>query len=651
MSLIRKQIKTSGLTIGGDVGAYEMPSSDGSVNQILKTDGSGKVDWITSSASSLQTSYTASAPASMVTTTGKPVIVQSGIGFDTQNQLEIQSETGVVNFSVAGDGTTGIRGSTIINDNGTYNNGIEIKGYTNAGSGGAGTIFFRENDATDIYGFTLGFDGSTKVPDIEQNELALIRYDGTGGNTVFRQGRNDEVLHFGGNINVDAIDTETVAPLLLGAEKANKVEIADTGIVTEVNGSLNVLQGVTINGNLTVKGTTTSVNSESVLLADNHIYLNKDYTTTSAQTGGLVVNYLPIDLSDTVAAAGFVAGVDGVSDPTVSTTGAAIFSENDIIQISGATDIANNGVFEVFAHTANILTIRSTGSGITDKVEDFTQDQFITDTNGTGTITKINVSVIRAGTDGIWESGTGSSTGLTFTDMNGDALTSGKLSQFASTTSAELASVIGDETGTGLLVFATSPTLTTPNLGAANATSVTATDMVSASTQRVVNGSNTTDITTSATETYSLVLPENAGSSDQLLSTDGTGVLSWASQKYDLVVAASDETTPLTADPNAPLTTFRAPRAFKLTSIRASLTTAQPSGTQLLTIDVHINGTTIMSTKITFDNDEKTSSTAPTQPVLSTQYISEDEEFTVFCDSVGDSGASGLKIILIGEVP
>jgi hypothetical protein len=45
------------------------------------------------------------------------------------------------------------------------------------------------------------------------------------------------------------------------------------------------------------------------------------------------------------------------------------------------------------------------------------------------------------------------------------ATTSNKLSAFAATTSAELAGVISDETGTGALVFATSPTLVTPALG------------------------------------------------------------------------------------------------------------------------------------------------------------------------------------------
>ncbi|MFZ9310723.1 MAG: beta strand repeat-containing protein [Arenimonas sp.] len=55
----------------------------------------------------------------------------------------------------------------------------------------------------------------------------------------------------------------------------------------------------------------------------------------------------------------------------------------------------------------------------------------------------------------------------------GDALTSNPLSQFAATTSAQLAGVISNETGSGLLVFATSPTLTTPNLGTPSAATLT----------------------------------------------------------------------------------------------------------------------------------------------------------------------------------
>lgn len=50
------------------------------------------------------------------------------------------------------------------------------------------------------------------------------------------------------------------------------------------------------------------------------------------------------------------------------------------------------------------------------------------------------------------------------------------LSQFASTTSAQLAGIISDETGSGSLVFATSPTLTTASLGSSTATTQTPAD-------------------------------------------------------------------------------------------------------------------------------------------------------------------------------
>ncbi len=65
---------------------------------------------------------------------------------------------------------------------------------------------------------------------------------------------------------------------------------------------------------------------------------------------------------------------------------------------------------------------------------------------------------------------------LTFTKFSINpttiALTSNPLSQFASTTSLQLLGVMSDETGTGALVFANTPTLVTPVLGAATATSI-----------------------------------------------------------------------------------------------------------------------------------------------------------------------------------
>lgn len=60
----------------------------------------------------------------------------------------------------------------------------------------------------------------------------------------------------------------------------------------------------------------------------------------------------------------------------------------------------------------------------------------------------------------------GSDKTFTFPNLTGTfALLQNNLGAFASTTSAQLASVLSDETGTGSAVFANSPTLITPNLG------------------------------------------------------------------------------------------------------------------------------------------------------------------------------------------
>lgn len=115
-----------------------------------------------------------------------------------------------------------------------------------------------------------------------------------------------------------------------------------------------------------------------------------------------------------------------------------------------------------------------------------------------------------------------------------------------------------------------------------------------------------------------------------------------------LEVACSDELVPLTT--GTAKVTFRLPYAFTLTAVRASLKTAQSSGS-IFTVDINQNGTSILSTKLTIDNTERTSTTATTAPVISTAALDDDAEMTVDINQVGDGTAIGLKIILIGTRP
>jgi len=111
---------------------------------------------------------------------------------------------------------------------------------------------------------------------------------------------------------------------------------------------------------------------------------------------------------------------------------------------------------------------------------------------------------------------------------------------------------------------------------------------------------------------------------------------------YTLTVAISDEISTITT--GSAKVTMRAPFAMTLTQIpRASLSTASTSGNPA--IDINVAGSSIFSTTLTINANEKTSTTATTAAVLSTTTIADDEEITFDIDTAG-TGAKGLKVTL-----
>ena len=112
------------------------------------------------------------------------------------------------------------------------------------------------------------------------------------------------------------------------------------------------------------------------------------------------------------------------------------------------------------------------------------------------------------------------------------------------------------------------------------------------------------------------------------------------------VVPISDQTTALTTGTKM---TWRMPYAFTITDIRASVNTAQTSG-DALRFDVKEGGTSLMSTLLTIDNSEKTSTTAAAARVISDTSIADDAELTFIIDRVGAATvATGAVITLIGH--
>jgi hypothetical protein len=201
--------------------------------------------------------------------------------------------------------------------------------------------------------------------------------------------------------------------------------------VTSVNGSTGAVTSIaTTTGNLAQFASTTSAQLAGVI-SDETGSGSLVFATSPTLAGTpLAPNAAGNTNTAQIATTAYVIGQAGGATP-------------------GAVGSASIGTSSRYAredHTHSGVTNITTSSGLS------------TNTNATG-----NVSITNTGVTSV----NGSNGAIT-----NIATTTGNLSQFASTTSAQLAGVISDETGSGLLVFATSPTLTTPNIGAATGTSL-----------------------------------------------------------------------------------------------------------------------------------------------------------------------------------
>lgn len=138
---------------------------------------------------------------------------------------------------------------------------------------------------------------------------------------------------------------------------------------------------------------------------------------------------------------------------------------------------------------------------------------------------------------------------------------------------------------------------------------------------------------------------ETAGGLARKVTAQDIANLGGGAPTLPIGIACSDETTALTT--GTAKATFRMPFAFTLTAVRASVTTA-PTGS-VLTVDINEGGVSILSTKLTIDATEKTSTTATTPAVISDASLADDAEITIDIDTVGSTVAgAGLKVWLIG---
>ncbi len=195
---------------------------------------------------------------------------------------------------------------------------------------------------------------------------------------------------------------------------------------------------------------------------------------TFATSPTLVTPVLGVATATSVNGLGITTSTGTLTIPNgVTVTGPA---SSGTIAVSGA-DINTTGQVTV-THLAAALPVAQGGTGDTT----LTSHGVLI---GAGTSP---VAVTTAGTAGYVLMSNGASADPTFQAVlgTGDALVGNPLSQFASTTSAQLAGVISDDTGTGGLVFATTPTLVTPVLGVASATTINKVTITAPATNAVL---------------------------------------------------------------------------------------------------------------------------------------------------------------------
>ena len=170
------------------------------------------------------------------------------------------------------------------------------------------------------------------------------------------------------------------------------------------------------------------------------------------------------------------------------------------------------------------------------------------------------------------------------------ALRSDKLSNHAATTSAELASVITDETGSGALVFANAPTLVSPNLGNATATTVnklTITQPTTAATLTVANGA-----TLATTGAFITTLNSTANTTVTLPTTGTLATLAGTETLTSKTISGANNT--LTNIANSSLTNSTVTIGSTTVALGATSTSLAVL-TELSVDNLNLNGNTISS--------------------------------------------------------
>lgn len=431
-------------------------------------------------------------------------------------------------------------------------NTIRIKRRLAGGSAGAPSslanaeLAFNEQDNTLYYGKGDSSGNATSIIAIGgDGTFATKSYaDGLVTNVAYKNQSNTFGLAntFEGTVNVtgsfqlsSTTVTSSAAELnLVDGSVANTVvnskaviygsagEVAATTLST--SGNATVGGALTVTGNLTVNGTTTTVNSTTMTVDDPIITLGGDTAPASDDNKDRGVEFRYHN--GTTAKVGFFGYDDSTGKLTFipdATNTSEVFSgtlgtiDVGAVHINGSQIAASNlsngttGSGSIVLATSPTLVTPALGTPSSGTLTSCTGLPISTGVSGlgTGVATALAVNVGSAGAFVTFNGALGTPSSGTLTSCTGlpistgvSGLGTGVATFLATPSSANLANAVTDETGSGSLVFATSPTLVTPTLGVASATSINKVAITAPATSATLTIADGKTLTASNTLTF-----------------------------------------------------------------------------------------------------------------------------------------------------
>ena len=410
--------------------------------------------------------------------------------FRVKAGLVVEGSTATVNGkNIVTAGVVDAKGDLIVGsaDDAVARLGIGSNGQVlTANSGATYGVEWSAPAAVGVFGSSIEFEGSTannfettlEVTDPTADRIITLP-DATGTVALtsdITTHANLTEVHGATGAVVGTTNTQTLTNKTLTSPKINE-DVALTATATELNLIDGSAAGTIVNSKAVVYGSAGEVNATTLQIAGTSL------TATATE-----LNY-----------------VDGVTS-AIQTQLNNKASSSDLTTHTGATEA--HGATGAVVGTTNTQTLTN---------KTLTSPTLTTPALGVATADSIN--------------------GTTIPSTKTLVVTTDKLNVLAATSSSELAGIISDETGTGALVFANTPTLVTPNIGAATGTSLVL------SGDLTVNGTTTTINSTEITiDDKNLTLGSVATPTDA--GADGGGLtLKGATDKTFSWIDATDSWT------------------------------------------------------------------------------------------------------------